>query len=413
MKRILSLFGFVLLVAVVASAQLTFSVNDLLGVKRLTDPQLSPDGKTVAYTVGVVDKAANRVINQIFTVGIDGSRPRQITSNPGSSSSPRWSPDGKRIAFITGGQVWTMKPDGDDKEEVTKISTGAGGPLWSPDGKWIAFVSEVYPECSNDDCNKAEDERVEGSKVKAHVTERLLFKHWVEWRDRKRSHVFVVPARGGVARDVTPGDFDSPPYAASSSVDYAFSSDGTSIAYLRNPDKIEATSTNSDIYLQPLTGGPAKNITAGMNGYDATPVFTSDGKYILFRSQETPTFEADRWRIMRYDRGTGQIVELTRGFDQQVDDMILSPDDKTIYFSAGERGRAPIFSVPVEPDFRSRVATHVRKVGDGGYPSSLNISPDGRTLVFAANSMTSPNEVVRMNTDGTALTAITSINNAG
>ncbi|MFZ1699381.1 MAG: S9 family peptidase [Pyrinomonadaceae bacterium] len=412
MKRIFSVVSFVLVAACIVSAQLTFGVNDLLGVKRVGDPQLSPDGKVVAFTVGTVDKVANRVVNQIYTVNIDGSRQRAITSGTTSSSGPRWSPDGRRIAFNFGGQIWTMKPDGSGREQVTKLSSGASGAVWSADGKWIAFSSEVYPECKDDGCNKAEDERAESGKVKAHVTERLLFRHWVEWRDRKRAHVFVVASGGGAARDVTPGDFDSPPYAAGSGVDYAFSPDGSSIVYLRNPDKVEATSTNSDIYVLPLNGGTPKNITTGMNGYDASPTYTPDGKYLLFRSQATATFEADRWRIMRYNPQNGEIIELTRGFDQQVDEIVVSNDSKTIFFKAGERGRGPIFKVPVEPDFRLRIATHVRKLIDGHYASNLNISNDGRTLVFSSMSMTSPVEIVRANSDGSGVLALTSINTA-
>ena len=406
MKRIISIFAFVALAAFTVSAQSTFTVGDLINMKRVGDPQLSPDGKTIAYTVGVVNKDANKTLTQIYTMSVDGTRQKQITSGTSSSSSPRWSPDGKRIAFTTGGQIWTMEPDGDNKDQVTKAAGGAGGPVWSPDGKWIAFGSDVYPECKTDECNQAEDDKAEKSKVKAHVTERLLFKHWVEWRDRKRAHVYVVSAKGGPARDVTPGDFDSPPYAAASGVDYAFSPDGLSIAYLRNPDKVEATSTNSDIYIQPLAGGNAKNITASMKGYDASPMYTPDGKYLLFRSQATATFEADRWRIMRYDLKSGEIVELTRSFDQQVDEMTISPDGKTVYFTAGERGRSPIFSLPVE-----RIATHVEKIVDGVFASSLNVSSDGK-LVFAANSMSMPTEIMRANTDGTGVTALTSANNA-
>ncbi|MFN2501527.1 MAG: prolyl oligopeptidase family serine peptidase [Pyrinomonadaceae bacterium] len=412
MKRIVTMIGIVMLAAVAAAAQSTFGVNELLNMRRVANPQLSPDGRTVAYTVGTVDKTANRVVNQIFTVGIDGSRPRQITSNPTSSSSPRWSPDGRRIAYVAGGQIWTMDPDGSDKDQVTQISTGASGPVWSADGRWIAFGSEVYPECRTEECNKAEDARLENSKVKAHVTERLLFKHWDEWRDRKRAHVFVVASSGGAARDVTPGDFDSPPYGASSGVDYAISPDGSSVVYLRNPDRVEAISTNSDIYIQPLSGGSAKNITAAIKGYDASPVYTRDGKYLLFRSQPTATFEADRWRIMRYNIATGEMVELTRGFDLQVDEMAVTADSKTIYFTAGERGRHPIFSVPVEPDFRQRIATHVRRVVGGQYASNLSVSSDGRTLVFASSSMTGPNEIMRANTDGSGVTALTATNNA-
>ena len=409
MKRTISIFGFIALAMFASYGQSSFTIQDLLNVKRVADPQVSPDGRWVAYAVGTVDKAANKVVNQIFVMSVDGSHNRQITSQTSSSAGPRWSPDGKRLAYTNGGQVWTMDPDGSHRDQVTRISTGAGGPVWSPDGKWIAFVSDVYPECTNDACNKAEDEKVDNSKVKAHVTDRLLFKHWVEWRDRKRTHVFVVPAKGGEARDFTPGDFDSPPYAASSSVDYAFSPDGASLVYLRNPDKVEAISTNSDIYIQSLASGNARNITAGMNGYDATPVYTPDGKYLLFRSQATATFEADRWRIMRYNPISGEIVELTSGFDQQVGDMVVSPDSKTIYFTAEENEKAPIFSVPVEPDLRLRTSP-VRKVVDGVYAGGLGLTNDGRTLVFASSTAAMPAEIMRAGTDGTGLVSLTNTN---
>jgi dipeptidyl aminopeptidase/acylaminoacyl peptidase len=409
MKRLSFLILFCCLFVVSVSAQ-TFTFNDLVKLRRVGDPQLSPDGRTVAFTIGEVNKAENRTLTHIYTVSIDGSNLRQITKGDKSSSSPRWSPDGKKIAFTTGGQIWTMDPDGDDRKQITRISSGAGNPVWSPDGKWIAFNSDVYPECNgNDDCNSKEDARVEGSKVKAIVTDRLLYRHWVEWRDRKRTHVFVVSSGGGNAEDMTPGDFDSPPYAAGSGVDYAFSPDSQELAVLRNPDKIEAISTNSDIYLVALASrkpiedrwkdGNVKNITVTNKGYDVAPVYTPDGKYILFRSQAREGFEADRWRIMRYNRATGETVELTRGFDQQADDVTLSPDGKTVYFTANTRGKNPIYSVPLEPDFRKRIATHVKTVF--GAPemnrffSNLSITPGGGDLISLQSSMNSPAEIYR------------------
>lgn len=389
----------------------TFNFAEMLKLRRISDPQLAPDGKTVAFTIGDVDMSANKTLTQIYTVSLDGRNLKQITKGEKSASTPRWSPDGKKMAFTTGGQIWTMDADGDDKKQITKISTGAGNPVWSLDGKMIAFNSDVYPECKGDEnCNKAEDEKVENNKVQAKVAERLLYRHWVEWRDRKRTHVFVVASSGGAARDVTVGDFDAPPYAASSGVDYAFSPDSKEIAYLRNPDKIEAISTNSDIYLVSLNGGEAKNITAANKGYDASPVYTADGKYIIFRSQEGEGFEADRWRVMRYNRQTGETVELTRGFDMQVDELVISPDNKTIYFTAGRRGNAPIFSVPVEPDFRQRIATHVKSIRNENSASSLNISSDGRTLIFAENSMVAPTELMTANADGSGATPILKVN---
>lgn len=410
MKRSTISLVFLLLFAAVLNAQPAFTVTDLLSLKRLGYPELSPDGRTIAYTIGTVDREANRIVNQIFIVNIDGNGKRQLTAGPGSGSSPKWSPDGRRIAYVSGGQIWTMDPSGENRVQVTNISTGASGPVWSPDGKWIAFTSEVYPECNDDACNKAEDDRVANSKVKAQVTDRLLFKHWNEWRTRKRTHVFIVPSSGGTARDMTPGDFDSPPYSAATGTDYTFSPDSKTLVYLKNPDKVEALSTNSDIFLLPLDGGEAKNITAGMNGYDLSPVYTPDGRYLIFRSQKTPGFEADRWRIMRYDTKTGDIVELTVGFDLQAEDLAISKDGKTIFFTAGERGRSPIFSVPVEPNFRLRVATHVRKVVDKVNASHMNLTPDGKTLVFGVSSLTSPNEIASADVNGGKLTMITSEN---
>jgi dipeptidyl aminopeptidase/acylaminoacyl peptidase len=416
MKRIALLSLFIALCGFAVIGQTSFSFNDLMKVRRVSDPQLSPDGKRVAFTIGEVNMSANRVVNQIYIAETDRSErpPRQLTNGASSSSSPRWSADGKKIAFVTGGQIWTMEPDGDDKKQLGSISTGAGNPVWSPDGKWIAFNSDVYPDCPDDSCNERRDKEVEDSKVKAIVTERLLYRHWVEWRDKKRTHVFVMPTNGGKAVDITPGDFDSPPYAASTGVDYAFSPDSREIAFLKNPDRIEAISTNSDIIVASLTDKNQKNITAANRGYDAAPTYTADGKYIIYRSQATEGFEADRWRLMRYNRQSGETVELTRGFDQQVDEFVISSDSKTIYFAAGQRGRERVFIVPVEPDFRLRIATHVKDIPAlaQNFPSisNLNTAPDAKSLVFVSSSMVSPSEVFAASLDGVSIKPLSRAN---
>jgi len=404
MKRFVVIISVLLFALSLASAQTrTYTIEDLLKVRRVADPQISPDGTHVAFVVGDVNYEANRVVNQIYVMTLTGGQVKQLTNAQSSSSAPRWSPDGKRIAFVTGSQVWTMESDGDNKDQVTKISTGAAAPVWSPDGKWIAFSSEVYPDCNDDDCNKKKDEQAEASKVKAHMTTRLLFKHWDEWRDVKRTHVFVVASKGGNARDLTPGDFDSPPYAAATGVDFAFSPDSSEIAYLRNPDKVEATSTNSDIYVASLSGGQAKNITVNNHGYDAGPVFTRDGRSIIYRSQAIAGFEADRWRLMSYNRATGVSTEIVKGFDEQVEEVVLSPDGNSVYFTAGQRGKSPIFRVPLTGGTAQKI------VGDV-FASSLKITPDGKRLVFVGSSLASAAEIYAANADGTNLLALTSTN---
>jgi dipeptidyl aminopeptidase/acylaminoacyl peptidase len=229
-----------------------------------------------------------------------------------------------------------------------------------------------------------------------------LFRHWDEWRDVKRTHVFVVSSKGGTTRDITQGDFDSPPYAAASGVDFAFSPDSTELAYLRNPDKVEATSTNSDIYVVSLNGGSAKNITQSNHGYDVGPIYSADGRFIVYRSQATAGFEADRWRLMVYNRANGTSTEITRGFDQQVDEAVLSKDGN-VYFTAGERGKSPVFRVPL-------TGGTVQKVVPNVFASSVRVTADGKRLVFAGSSLASPAEIYAVNVDGSSVNPLTSVN---
>jgi len=406
MKRVLVFVPvLLLLLASLAAAQTrTYTVEDLLRVRRVDNPRVSPDGRQVVFTIGDVNYDANKVVTQIYVTSIAGGEIKRLTSADTSSSAPRWSPDGKKIAYANGGQIWVMDHDGDHKEQVTKISTGAAGPVWSPDGKWIAFTSDVYAACNgNDECNKKHDEQAEQSKVKAHIMDRLLYKHWDEWRDVKRTHVFVVASKGGAAREITTGDFDSPPYAASSAVDYSFSPDSSEIAFLRNPDKVEATSTNSDIYTMNLASGAIKNITQRNHGYDVGPIYTRDGKLIIYRSQATPGFESDRWRLMAYDRATGVSTELTKSFDQQVEGVTLSADEKTVYITANEHGKEPIFKLPITGGVPQRIVPNV-------FATNVQVTPDGNKFVFVASTIAAPAEIYTANVDGSAVTPLTSVN---
>ena len=410
MKRLViavSVFVFALAclpTSIAAQGNRRFNIEELLKVRRVGDPQVSPDGRRVTFTIGDVNWDANKVITQIYVMPVEGGSMKQLTNGASSATSPRWSPDGKKIAYITGGQIWMMENDGDKKNQVTRISTSAAAPVWSADGNWLAFTSDVYPDCSDDNCNKKRDEAAENSKVKAHTTTRLLFRHWDEWRDVKRTHVFVIASKGGTARDLTAGDFDSPPYAAATGVDYAFSPDSKELAYVRNPDKVEAISTNSDLYVVPLSGGPAKNITARNRGYDVGPIYTRDGKYIIYRSQATAGFEADRWRLMAYNRATSTSSEIAKNFDLQVEEVALSPDGNYVYFIAGERGRLPVYRVPLGGAEPQKIVPNVSAAG-------LQITPDGKSLIFANSSMAMPAEIYRGDIDSGSLTALTSANN--
>ncbi|MBA2339479.1 MAG: S9 family peptidase [Pyrinomonadaceae bacterium] len=396
--------------AVHAQGVRPFTVNDLLQVRRVGDPQLSPDGATVAFTITDVDKAANRSRTNIYLMPTAGGAPRQLMTRMNVSvSAPRWSPDGKLLAFVAAPEgtpqiyVMDMAAPNSEPRKVTNISTGAGDAVWSPDGSMLAFVSDIYPECKDDACNKQRGDAAEASKVKAKLADRLLFRHWTSWKEGKRTHIFIVPSAGGTARDMTPGDADAPPFSLGGPTDYAFSPDSKELAFASNTDKDESLSTNGDIFIVPVAGGAPKRITEANRGADLSPLYSPDGRFIAYRSQAKAGFESDRWRLMLYDRKSGQARSITEGFDSYVEGFAFSPDSKKIYFAAPERGRQPLYEITV-------AGGAPRKIIEGGINDDVKIARDNRTLVFSRNSATKPAEIFRAVVDGSGVTQLTKIN---
>src|SRR5256886_10496359 len=194
---VISLFAFA---ALVSAQERRFTIDDLLKVRRVGDPKVSAKSDFVAFTITDVDKIANKSTTQIYLVPLSGGEPRQLTNDEHSSATPRWSPDGDKLAFVSArdgeDEIWTIDVSSGALKKVTTISTGAGDPVWSPDGSWIAFASDIYPECKDDACNKRMSDQRAQSKVKAHVADRLLYRHWKSWKEGTRTHVFVVTAAG-------------------------------------------------------------------------------------------------------------------------------------------------------------------------------------------------------------------------
>src|SRR5712671_834035 len=412
MKRFLALSAITLLAcASLAFAQeRRFTIDDLLKVRRVSDPQLSPKGDLVAFTITDVDQATNKSTTQVYVVPIAGGATRQLTNDEHSSASPRWSPDGEKLAFVSArdgeSQIWTIDVSSGALNKITSISTGACDPVWSPDGKWLAFPSDVYPECKDDACNKRRAQEVAQNKVKAHVAERLLYRHWKSWKEGMRSHVFVVSVIGSEARDLTPGDYDTPPFSLGGPTDYAFSPDSKELAYASNHDKVEATSTNADVWLVSIRGGAARNITSANHGYDGSPKFSADGRFIAYRSQITAGYESDRFRLMLYERKTGSAKSISEALDSNVDEFTFTADSKWIFLGAEDRGRGAVYSLSVN-------GGPLKKVLSEGANGDINVITDGRTLVFSHNSMTRPNEIfTAAAADGSGMTALTKANDA-
>src|SRR3989454_3380287 len=335
MKRylIVSIIGLLAFATFAYAQERRFTIDELVKVRRVGDSQVSPKGDLVAFTITDMSVTANKGTTQIYVVPLGGGEVRQLTNDEHSSASPRWSPDGEKLAFISArdgeDQIWTIDVSSGALKKITSLSTGAGDPVWSPDGNWLAFASDVYPECLSDACNQKRAEEKAQSKVKVHVATRLLYRHWKSWKDGTRSHIFVVSANGGEARGLTPGDYDAPPFSLGGPTDYAFSPDSKELAFVSNHDKVEATSTNADVFLVSVKGGPAKNMTATNHGWDGSAQVSPDGKDIAYRSQLTPGFESDRFRLMLFDRKTGNTKSLTDSLDSWVDEFTFTADGQT------------------------------------------------------------------------------------
>ncbi|HEV8131685.1 MAG TPA: S9 family peptidase [Acidobacteriota bacterium] len=384
-----------------------FTVDDLLRVRRVSDPQLSPDGKWIAFTISELVWENNTRNSDIWLISSEGGEPRQLTHSPKRDDSPRWSPDGKQLAFISSRdgspQVWLMGLDGGEPRKVTSIGTGADALVWSPDGQHLAFVSEIYPECSNDECNRKKSEQADKSKVKARVLDRLLFRHWNAWKEGKRSHIFVASVQGGDAKDLTPGDQDVPPFSLGGPTDYDFSPDGKELVFARNLDKMEATSTNSDLFIVPVTGGRARKITSNL-GADNGPAYSPDGRFIAYRSQHTPGFESDRWEIALYDRKSGKNEIVPRSLDLSADSITWGTDSKKIYFSASENGQVPIYAYDL-------ASQKTEKVLGGNFDhGDVSVSRNSQKLAFTRQTFNMPIEIFQSDIRGENVKQVTFVN---
>jgi dipeptidyl aminopeptidase/acylaminoacyl peptidase len=382
--------------------------DDFIAINRVSDPQLSPDGRWLAFVVTVMDKMSNRGNSDIWLVPSAGGEIRQLTSSPGADLNPRWSPEGNRIAFVSTRngtpQVFAIDLAGGEGRQVTNLSTGASGVVWSPTGKEMAFLSPVFPDCPDDACNKKKNEALGSSQVKARIYDHLLYRHWNTWSDGRRSHLLVIPAGGGGAVDVTPGDYDTPPIALGGGQDYAFSPDGEEICFVRNTDPEFELSlgTNNDLFLTPRRGGAIRKITEN-RANDNQPVYSPDGRYIAYRAMKRPRFEADRYRLMLFDRTSQATEALTESLDYSVGEVVWAPDGAALYFTAEEKGRTALFRM-------SLPGSKAEKLLDGLFFTSLRISPDGKTLFFLKQALDRPADIFSYELASQRLTQLTKVN---
>ncbi len=389
-------------------------VRDLVNFDRVSEPTLSPDGKTVVYGLRQVDFVANKAKTGFWKKSLNSNQaPVRITAEAFNVNSLSFSGDGQSIYFLSSKsgsmQLWKQSLSGGDAFQVTNYALDIGSYKLSPDGKSVAFNLEVFNDCNDLACTKKRLDDVEASKVTGVLYEKLFIRHWDAWADGRNNQLFIArfAADGklnGEPKKITngiDGDVPSKPFGDAS--EYAFSPDSKTIIFnARIAGKTEAWSTNFDLYSVSVDGmGVAKNLTADNQAWDTGPVFSHDGKILYYRAMKHATFEADRFGIIAMDLATGAKREINSAWDRSADSLLLSADGKSLYTVTDDVGSHALFAI----DTATGTA---RKLVSNGTVSAFDIAGD--TLVFVRSTLTSPAQLFTGNATGAKLKQISNFN---
>ncbi len=421
--RLLPGLGLLLLIASAhpaLAAGRPMTIDDLLAIKSVSDPQISPDGKSVVYVVSELDRATDKSNSDLWLVPAAGGEPKRLTTSEGTDNHPRWRPDGQAIAFVSsrGGssQVWLLPIDGGEARPLTKLPIDVSGPIWSPQGDKVAFVAEVCPGKSPED-TAARDKEKEVAKSKVRIFDRLMIRHWSSWDEGKRSHLFIADAKTGEVKDLTPKlEVNTPPAPFGGSTDYAFSPDGKELAFTAEPSRDMAWSTNTDIWTVPAEGGELKNLSEAHPGADAQPSYSPDGRSMAWLTQARAGFESDLWVLTLHDRNGKAVRDLTSKLNRPIQSFTWSNDGRKIFAVLDTKGTEPIVAIDPRgrdrPDASPSIIDWVKGVVTGGVNTSVQAGPEGENLVFVHASADRPAELYHAKADGSGRAALTRHNDA-
>ena len=397
-----------ILIMIAVSAASTFGAvitfDDLYSVPKISDPQISPDSRQIAFVLRTTDVETGESESHIWVMNSDGTNLRQMTNGESGESHPRWSPDGKQLAFHTdrgdGNQVWLLPLNGGEPKMATSLSTGAYGMVWSPTGEEFIFASSVFPRCLSDSCNAARQKAVDDNPVKARLYDHLMFRHYKYWFDRKVDRILGYDLEDATTYQRTFTHMYAPIPATGGHEGYVFSPDGAEICYEANTDSIPALSTNGDLFVIPMAeGGPAR-ITTG-KGWDGSAQYSPDGRYIAYRSQARAGYESDQTELKLYNRKTGEHVNLTAEFDRSFGRYCWGSSSKIIYFLAIDHGFSFVYKIDI-------TTQAIERILDDAVYSDLRVSPDGKYLVMTRSLSDQPYEMHRYDIRSKKLTRLTS-----
>ncbi len=386
--------------------------EDLWKMKSLSDLELSPDGKLIAYVVSVTDFEDNSRNSDIWIMPADGGEPRRMTTSPKGDSNPRWSPDGKTIAFISSregaGQIYLLPVGGGEAGKITDFPGGVGDMIWTPDGKELIFTGRIYLDCPDLDCVKEKDKEKENKKVSAMVHEHLMYRHWDTYEDGKVQHLFRVGIGGGDPKDITPDlKHDALTYwLASVGRDFDIDPKGKVVYFSGKQDEDQAVSYNEDIWCVDQSG-KTRRITSNPAA-DSHPRVSPDGKYLAYRSTRRPGYESDRYELMVMKLPSGEPKSLTAGLDRSVSAFFWSHNGKKIYFEAEDSGDVNLFSIP---SGGGRIETVIGKGEAGrGYHLDVNAGPKDNFFIYRYRPMTHYYEIFRCDGKGEKVRRLSDVN---
>jgi dipeptidyl aminopeptidase/acylaminoacyl peptidase len=383
-------------------------VEDLHTLSRVGGPRLSPDGKWVAFTVVRSDVTKNRMVTNIWMVPAGGGNPQQLTfGEAGANVDLRWSLDSRSLYFVSTRvddkrQIFRLSLAGGEAKQITRLPTGVDGYLLSPDGKTIFVTASAFRDCADMACNEKAEKARKENPVKSRVITQIPFRRWDEWVDGRYNHIYALPADGGEARDLTPGNADSPIWTEDGSEEVAVSPDGGEICFSKYTEN-ESLTGNSDLYVMSAAGGTPKAITTN-RAYDATPVYSPDGRYIAYRATLRPMQESDLARLFVYDRQTRQTKNIFEAVDRSIGSYVWSPDSRALYVTYEDRGQQPLARIDVQTMKMTPLVTD-------GVVGDIEVSKDGSYVVLTRNDFRHPNELFRLAVAaGAAPLALTKMN---
>jgi dipeptidyl aminopeptidase/acylaminoacyl peptidase len=399
-----------------------FSVHDLVALERISEPRVSPDGRRVAFVLRTTDLEADLGRTDLWLLGLDAEgraagAPRRLTAAPEADASPRWSPSGDALYFLSSrsgsSQVWRLPLAGGEATRVTDLPLPVANLLVAPDGRRLAFTMEVFTDCDSLACTADRLAAREATAATGVVHDRLLFRHWDTWEDGRRSHLFTLPLAegGGAAGDpveLAPGmDADVPSVPFGGAEEFAFSPDGESIVFTaRSAGREEAWSTDFDLWQAAADGsGGARELTADNPAWDTAPVFSPDGRTLAWLAMERPGYEADRFRIRLRDLATGSTRTLAEGWDRSPGGLAFSPDGTTLWATAGNVGQVSLFAI----DIASGAVREVVREGHVRDPAPVAL-PGGERVVFGRDTLTAPVDLWSVAADGSDLVRLTEVN---